>query len=197
MTQLYFTGMFHADVGIIYSILEEVKFYSGTERQNMIRHKNDGSMGSMNYGYTWKGYLKRDPDGNMVYRTSSPYPGLYKTKVMDDYPHLENVFREFQDLYFPEFNYTSVQCNKNFPCPRHIDSTNVGESILLCLGDYEGGELVVEGFQADGSDAIVDNKNSIFQFNGAKYYHWVKPFQGTRYSLVFFSNKAIAKKMNS
>jgi len=196
MTQ-YFTGMFHADVGIMYNILEEIEFYSGTERQNMIRHKNDGSMGSMLYGYTWKGYLKRDPEGNMVYRTASGYPGLYKTKVMDVYPHLEYVFKEFQELYFPEFNYTSVQCNKNFPCPRHIDSTNVGTSILLCLGDYTGGELVVEGFQSDGSDAVVDNKNSLFQFNGAKYYNWVKPFQGTRYSLVFFSNKAIAKKMNS
>ena len=112
MTQ-YFTGMFHADVGIMYNILEEIEFYSGTERQNMIRHKNDGSMGSMLYGYTWKGYLKRDPEGNMVYRTASGYPGLYKTKVMDVYPHLEYVFKEFQELYFPEFNYTSVQCNKN------------------------------------------------------------------------------------
>ena len=127
-------------------------------------------MGSMLYGYTWKGYLKRDPEGNMVYRTASGYPGLYKTKVMDVYPHLEYVFKEFQELYFPEFNYTS---------------------------DYTGGELVVEGFQSDGSDAVVDNKNSIFQFNGAKFYHWVKPFQGKRYSLVFFSNKAIARKMNS
>ena len=196
MTQ-YFTGMFHADVGIMYSILEEVKFYSGTERQNMIRHKNDGSMGSMNYGYTWKGYLKRDKEGNMVYRTPAPYPGLYKTKVMDDNPELELVFKEFQELYFPEFNYTSVQMNKNFPCPRHIDGTNVGTSILLCIGDYTGGELVVEGFKSDGSDAVVDNRNSLFQFNGAEYYHWVKPFQGTRYSLVFFSNKTIAKKINS
>jgi hypothetical protein len=187
--------MFHADVGIMYSILEGVEFYSGTERQNMIRHKNDGSMGSMNYGYTWKGYLKRDKEGNMVYRTPAPYPGLYKTKVMDDNPELELVFKEFQELYFPEFNYTSVQMNKNFPIGRHIDGTNVGTSILLCIGDYTGGEVVVEGFNADGSDAIVDNRNSLFQFNGAEYYHWVKPFQGTRYSLVFFSNKTIAKKM--
>ena len=140
---------------------------------------------------------KRDAEGNKVNRTLSPYPGLYKTKVMDLYPHLADVFKEFQELYFEDFKYTSVQLNKNFPCPRHIDSKNVGTSILLCLGDYTGGELVVEDFNADGSDAIIDNKNSLFQFNGAEYYHWVKPFQGTRYSLVFFSNKAIAKKMNS
>lgn len=192
---MYFTGLFHADVGIMYNFLEEVEFYSGTERQNMIRHKNDGQMGSMNYGYTWKGFLKRDAEGNKVNRTLSPYPGLYKTKVMDLYPHLADVFKEFQELYFEDFKYTSVQLNKNFPCPRHIDSKNVGTSILLCLGDYTGGELVVEGFNDDGSDAIIDNKNSLFQFNGAEYYHWVKPFIGKRYSLVFFNNKVIAKKM--
>ena len=168
---IYFTGDFHCDCAIMYNLLEDVDFYSGSERQKMIGHKNDGSMGSMNYGYTWKGFLKRDKEGNKINRTSSPYKGLYKTKVMDEYPYLEEVFREFQQRYFSDFRYTSIQMNKNFKCPRHIDSKNVGTSILLCLGEYTGGELVVEGFKADGSDAIIDNKNALFQFNGAKYYH--------------------------
>lgn len=188
----YFTNDFQTDCGLMFSYLEEVEFYSGTERQNMIRHKNDNSKGSMNYGYTWKGFLKRDQLGNKVFRTASPYKGLYKTKVMDKYPELEFIFNEFRDLYFADFEYTSVQMNKNFKCPRHIDGTNVGESVLLCVGDYKGGELVVE--YPDG-DKIIDNKNGLYKFNGALYYHSVNDFEGTRYSLVFFNNKNMKKRM--
>lgn len=191
---MYFTGIFDADCGIMYEMLENIQFYSGTERQNMIRHKNDGQMGSMLYGYTWKGYLKKAPDGTHINRTPAPYKGLYKTKCMDDNPELEEVFKEFANLYFPEFRWTSIQMNKCFPCPRHLDSTNVGESILLCLGDYEGGELVVEKFN-NGKDVVIDNRNKTFKFNGSKYYHYVKPFNGIRYSLVWFSNSQVSKKM--
>ena len=187
----YFVGDFNTDCGLMFSFLEEVYFYSGTERQNMIRHRNDNTKGSMNYGYTWKGYLKRDENGNKIFRTPSPYKGLYKTKVMDDYPELEFIFKEFQEKYFPSFDYTSVQMNKNFKCPRHIDGTNVGESVLLCLGDYTGGELVVE---YPSGDKVIDNKNGIYKFNGALYYHYVKDFVGTRYSLVFFNNKNMRKR---
>ena len=191
---MYFTGVFDADCGILYEILENIYFYSGSERQRMIHHRNDGSMGSMLYGYTWKGYLKRAPDGSLVYRTKAPYPGLYKTKCMDDYPELEYVFKEFQELYFKDFFYTSIQCNKNFKCPRHIDSRNVGESILLCLGDYSGGELVIEDSET-GNDLVIDNRNNMYKFNGSKHYHYVNDFEGTRYSLVWFSNDKVKKKM--
>lgn len=189
---MYFTGNFDADCGLMFDMLEGVKFYSGTERQQMIRHRNDGKMGSMLFGYTWKGYLKKAPDGSLIYRTPAPYPGLYKTKCMDDYPELEKVFKEFQQLHFSDFEYTSIQLNKNFKCPRHIDSKNVGESVLLCLGDYSGGELVIE--EEDG-DKVIDNRNNMVKFNGSKYYHYVKDFVGTRYSLVWFVNSQVKKKM--
>ena len=61
-TMKYFTGVFDADCGILYELLERVDFYSGSERQRMLRHRNDGNMGSMLFGYTWKGYLKKNPD---------------------------------------------------------------------------------------------------------------------------------------
>ena len=186
---MYFTGEFHADVGIMFEILEEIPFYSGSERQKMTRHSNkDGKMGSMCYGYTWKGFLKRDKEGNKISRKQSPYPGLYLTKVMELYPHLHDIFAEFASLHFPDFEYTSVQMNRNFPCPRHIDSKNIGESVLLNIGNYTGGELVVE--YEDG-DKIINNINSLYRFNGSKYHHYTLPFTGTRYALVFFKNNQV------
>ena len=113
-----FTGLFHADCGIMYEILEEIPFYSGSERQKMTKHSNkDGKIGSMCYGYTWKGFLKRDKDGNKISRALSPYPGLYMTKVRAEYPHLQDIFEEVASYHFPDFEFTSVQMNRNFPCP--------------------------------------------------------------------------------
>ena len=184
-----FTGNFDADCGIMYEILEEIPFYSGSERQKMTKHSNkDGKMGSMCYGYTWKGFLKRDKEGNKISRALSPYPGLYMTKVRAEYPHLQYIFEEFSNLYFPDFHFTSVQMNRNFPCPRHIDSKNVGESVLLNLGDYTGGELIVE---FEDGDKIIDNRNSLYRFNGSKYYHYTADFTGTRYALVFYKNNQV------
>ena len=182
---MYFTGEFQADLGILYELLEEVEFYSGNDRKRMLRHRNDGKMGSMTYGYTWKGLLRKYPDGSKWLRPAAPVKGMFLTKCMELYPHLKDVYEEFASLYFPDFTFTHIQMNKNFPCPRHIDSKNVGESILVCLGDYTGGELQVE---FDDKIVKIDNKNNMYRFNGSKYYHSVLPFEGVRYSLVFYKN---------
>ena len=185
---MYFTGDWDADCGIMYDLLEGIEFYSGSERKRMVRHKNDGTVGSMLYGDTWKGYLKTDKiTGEKIMREKSDLPGFYKTKIKSLYPELQDIYNEFRDLYFPDFEFTSVQMNRNFPCSRHIDGTNVGESVLVCLGEYSGGELVIEDYPEPGNN-VIKTKNKIYRFNGSKYYHWVKPFEGTRYSLVFFNN---------
>ena len=75
--------------------------------------------------------------------------------------------------------------NKNFPCPPHLDSSNVGESMLCTFGDYTGG----------ASCRFIENKivkqieREPLKFNGSNILHWVEPFKGIRYSLVFFHNK--------
>ncbi len=82
--------------------------------------------------------------------------------------------------------------NRNFKCPRHIDSKNIGESVLINIGDYTGGELIIENYPTENETKIVDNINSIFRFNGSKYYHSVNDFEGTRYALVYFKNQQVA-----
>ena len=177
----FFIGEWFADNAIMRSYLDEVKFYSGTERRKMLKvSPNIG--GSMLYGLTWRGYLAPGRT-----RTPSIYPKLWKTKVMDDYPELEEIFREFGEIHFPAFKWSQTQLNKNFPCPPHKDSTNVGNSILCCFGDYEGGNTIID----------YGEKTGIQKFNGAKYPHWVEPIKsGTRYSLVFFTNTSIDRKKN-
>ena len=139
-----FSGDYEIDNLIMTDILDNIKFYSGSTRRKMlttngIKHPKDG--GSMLYGLTWRSYLK--PGLN---REQDPVSKMYKTKIMVEHPELKEIFDEFKDFHFPDFDYGSVQMNKNFECPRHID--------------------------------------------GSKYYHYVEPFEGTRYSLVFFHNRS-------
>ena len=175
---MYFTGYWFEDNYIMHDILSQVEFYSGTERKKML--KTPKGTGSMLYGVTWRGYLS--PTKN---RTLSIYEGLYNTKVKDLYPELEEIFKEFASLYFPDFKYLQVQMNYNFKAPPHHDSKNIGESVLCCFGDYTGGLTVVE---YDDKTVAYDAREQPIKFNGSKYKHYVTPFTNDRYSLVFFNN---------
>lgn len=179
MNLKYFTGDWFADNAIMTEYLDDVEFYSGTERKKILNIPFSVG-GSMLYGHTWRGYLS--PTKN---RTKSKYEGLYTTKVYDLNPHLDEIFSEFAKIYFPDFQYLQVQMNKNYTIPRHIDSRNVGTSILCCFGDYEGGETV---YEKDDEEIVLNPQLNPECFNGSKYYHYVKPFTGKRYSLVFFNN---------
>jgi len=182
---MVFSGDWEIDNMLMTDILEDVSFYSGSTRRKMltkqgIKHPQDG--GSMLYGLTWRSYLAPGK-----YRKKDPSTGKSMTKIMVERPELNDIFSEFRDFYFPKFDYGSVQMNKNFPCPRHIDSSNTTESILCCFGNYTGGLCVVEM-----EDKIIKYNPKVepVQFDGSKYYHYVEPFEGTRYSLVFFHNKS-------
>lgn len=185
-----FTGDWFGDCAIMTDYLDEVDYYSGTERKKMLKVPSKIG-GSMLYGITWRGYLSPTK-----MRTKDEETGLYKTKVKDDYPELESIFKEFAFCHFPWFSWSQVQMNKNFPCPPHRDSKNIGESVLCCFGDFTGGMTGVNYAKDTESPFITyyDASKSPVQFNGAKFLHWVEPFEGTRYSLVFYNNYKLTKK---
>ncbi len=82
--------------------------------------------------------------------------------------------------YDPDFKYTTIQVNKNIQSPPHVDKNNVGDSYIIGLGEYTGGDLVIEG-------EAHDIQYTFLRFDG-RLAHWVTPFKGTRYSLVFFTH---------
>lgn len=71
-------------------------------------------------------------------------------------------------------------------CNRHVDSGagagQSGTSLIVGLGDYTGGGLVVENKEHD-------IRYQSMEFNGWKQRHWTLPFQGERFSLVWFTPK--------
>jgi hypothetical protein len=80
------------------------------------------------------------------------------------------------------FRFTTVQVNYNYKTKTHIDKNNVGDSVIVGLGDYKGGDLLVEG-------KAYNIKYHPLQFNGAEMEHGTAPYTGNRYSLVFFRTK--------
>jgi hypothetical protein len=175
-----FNGDWLGDNTIMTEILDKIDFYSGTERKLMLK-VNPKEGGSMLYGTTWRGYLS--PTKN---RTFDEETGKYRTKIYDLHPELKDIFKEFADYHFPEFAYSQVQMNKNFCCPPHVDSKNIGESVLCCFGNFTGGETCL---YIDEKIVKVNAKEEPQRFNGSQILHWVNQYKGTRYSLVFFNNQ--------
>ena len=93
------------------------------------------------------------------------------------HPLLHFLLIEFSKKYVPVF-FSSIQVNVNFPCNPHKDVGNVGESYIVGFGGYIGGSLVIEN-----QDYDINYRGLLF--DGSKLEHWTRPWNGTRYSLVF------------
>ena len=100
------------------------------------------------------------------------------------YPEYQDIFEEFVKLHYGDFKFNQIIINRDFKITRHIDAKNVGESIIIGLGDYQEGKLVVE---LENEIKKIDIKNKFYKFDGSKYYHFVEQFKGNRYSLVFYN----------
>lgn len=96
------------------------------------------------------------------------------------YPHIYEELLRLGDLYCP-FIFTSIHINKNVVCPPHKDAKNVGKSMIVSVGEYEGCNLVIEGKK-------YDTKYNPLVFDGAKYEHYnTDDLIGTKYSLIYYN----------
>lgn len=101
------------------------------------------------------------------------------------YPELHKALQDLAKCYDPHFSFTTIQVNKNVVSIPHVDKNNVGGSICIALGDFTGGgDLVI---QENGRTRKRVVRNRFVRFNGSNL-HWVTPFTGLRYSLVYFTH---------
>lgn len=116
--------------------------------------------------------------------------GLVKQRVsrIVDQSRFSKLYPEIHDEIFRignllEFNFTSVQLNQNLVCPPHVDSNNIGNSILVGFGDYTGGNIVLNNKEYDINCLPII-------FNGSKIEHYNTEITcGNKYSLVFYKFK--------
>tara|TARA_Y100001973_G_C5172768_1_gene320075 strand:+ start:165 stop:929 length:765 start_codon:yes stop_codon:yes gene_type:complete len=105
--------------------------------------------------------------------------------VKTKWPHLQDAQSACISMakkYVPDFEYTSIQINKNFAGALHVDRGNVGPSTMLTVGtDMNGGNLYIHGV------GTVKTKNKFIFFNG-NVPHMTLPYSGKRYSIVYFTH---------
>jgi hypothetical protein len=126
-----------------------------------------GASGSFSVGYM-PGGVNKQPKAN------SMFPSLVKA-----------AFQLERELFPDREPSSTIAINRNAQFRPHTDSgAGAGQSMSLIvgLGNYSGGELMVEGEKQD-------IRYKAIEFNGWKQRHWTMPFKGERYSLVWFTPK--------
>lgn len=94
-------------------------------------------------------------------------------------PHLFAELQRLGNIFVP-FKYSSILINNNTICGKHHDGNNVGNSLLISIGDYEGCKIVVEGKEYDA-------KYTPTIFNGSTMEHWnTNDLVGNKYSIVYY-----------
>ena len=95
------------------------------------------------------------------------------------YPLLYEEILRIGKLICP-FEFDKIHLNNNVICPPHYDSKNVGNSLLISFGNYEGCNIVIE-------DVNYDAKHTPIIFNGSLLKHWnTTDLSGNKYSLVYY-----------
>jgi len=100
------------------------------------------------------------------------------------FPELMKAAFELEIALCPEREPSStIAINRNAQFRPHVDSgagAGQSRSLIVGIGTYSGGELMVEGEKND-------IRYNPLEFNGWTERHWTRPFLGERYSLVWFT----------
>mmetsp|Transcript_46909 Transcript_46909/g.150790 ORF Transcript_46909/g.150790 Transcript_46909/m.150790 type:complete len:107 (-) Transcript_46909:71-391(-) len=80
-----------------------------------------------------------------------------------------------------------VAATKNYSGSPHIDSSDVRHQFAVSFGKFaQGGELCVECVSQPNKLWVVNTHNRLARVDG-RAVHWVRGFDGERYSLIFFA----------
>ena len=181
----YFTGD-SDDYYLLYQLLEyELEgSKSGTARRLMYEtghnKKQEKNSYSITIGHTFRKYIS--PTKNR--EPSKIYKGMFETTALTELPSTMITLRRFANLHFPDFEWTEVQVNYNWQSPPHFDKANCGGSLIFAMGDYTGGELILE--KSNGELLSVNLHDKPFIFDGSKHKHWTNDYIGNRMSVVFY-----------
>jgi len=126
--------------------------------------------------------------------------------TVKQFPWLTRLLTGFAQAQCSSFLFTSIQVNVDVQCRPHVDRNNLGTSLIVGLGSYQGGEVFFHDDEGDKTVTLDENLNAMqykkgtiwrgtdhdiqnrwFEFNG-NMLHCTRPFTGKRFSLVYFTS---------
>lgn len=168
------------------------KLYSNYHRPNVsgvrkiCKHGQDHKLGtthvygfsceSINMGKTIVKFAKKEDNRVRDSKWNSKYPELYQS-ILELASYV--IPEDFEMNGIP-----NICINKNLKCLPHNDK-NKGNSIIIGLGDYTGGRLILH--HTDTDLEFIDIKNKPYEFNGRKIKHSTEPFEGDRWSIIYYT----------
>jgi len=181
-----FVKSWEEDCKVMEKIISKIEYLHSRPQMGYCSKGN----GTALYGDTWKSHA----GAHFVRQPHPTKKGRWITELKRKNPHLMPIFKEFGKKYFPEFEFSQIQMNKNWITPPHFDAKNTGESILVAFGKYKGGDTCYYDENAEKSHERIkrfDARLKPLKMDGSKVLHWVEPTRkhGDRYSLVFFNMK--------
>ena len=121
-------------------------------------------------------------------------PGLRQPQANAAFKDLLDACLDLEEAIMPERPPSStVVINRNAQFKPHTDSgAGAGQScsLIVGLGEYTGGGLVVEG-------EVHHIAYNPVEFDGWKQVHWTLPFIGERFSIVWFTPKGCEEMVRS
>jgi len=160
------------------NLLINLKFPKNTSRKNVLQE------GDKNYTGFVLGYIR------LMYGWGKKWGWsvqLSNNTFEKKYNKIYELSKDLATEHIPDFNFSTIQYNKNYKIAKHKDKRNAGISYIIALGDYEGGELLIYFNGRNEPPTPVDIKNKFYTFDGTKYYHEVADFTGNRISLVYYN----------
>jgi len=137
------------------------------ERRKSVRKSNSDPKRGMCLGYVTK------------YDT-----GFVASQFTREAPELSRVLCRFAAEQYPNFKFSSIMVNEG-GSGLHVDKGNLGPSLIMSVGDHVGGELW------QYPNVTLRIKNRLRPCDG-RLPHITLPFEGERYSIVYFTMKAQA-----
>ena len=112
-----------------------------------------------------------------------------KATGMKKHQRATELAEKYISLLDPSFTYTSIQFSRCMLTPRHVDRNNLEDSIIVGIGEYEGGSLDIY----DGDEVIpIDIHYKPYRFNANTTYHKTGNFTKDRMTITFFSVRDFA-----
>lgn len=112
--------------------------------------------------------------------------GIKEYATNKKHPELLKALAEFGNSVVPlGWDYNGITLNEGVKANKHKDSKNLGPSVIIGIGDFTGGDIEV--WDKDDKDPqIYKLHDKPVMFNGGLLFHQTTPFQGERYTMVFY-----------